>query len=368
MDHMINPKLEILNRRIDESKDQLNEKLLNQEKTILSAVTKIKAEVSETLNSHINEFKESKTDFSAKYERLKLDLREYQDRQDQQNNERETLVYGSIKSLSDKIARMHFDIIDNHDNIAVTYVNPDGKIEYGAIKKVLPDNDTIKMNQDNKLYLNYNFNKKCFTIDSNNNIAVDGLILSDGNCLSAAKIKADLNNTKHNLDTVNHKLDKILTKIDSSNGYIASNDFKNSLPQQDDLTNFAISCLSIQQDKISESDIPANTKIKNLFDNHIWVLNKVKTIDGLTRNKWEDFGSDTICIANNAGIHGLITGSQDKFKGYIDVKGTLSINGLEEELNKLTQVLMTLNTDLNQYKLIIENRLSEIEQQLANLK
>lgn len=64
--------------------------------------------------------------------------------------------------------------------------------------------------------------------------------------------------------------------------------------------------------------MPSGTKIKNTFDNHLWVLNKV-SIDGLVTYRWEDFGSDEICIANNDGVHGLVTGSNEKYQGHIDL-------------------------------------------------
>jgi hypothetical protein len=44
--------------------------------------------------------------------------------------------------------------------------------------------------------------------------------------------------------------------------------------------------------------------------------------------KWEDFGSDSICLANNEGVHGLVVGSNDKLRGHIDLQGVISINGL----------------------------------------
>ena len=42
--------------------------------------------------------------------------------------------------------------------------------------------------------------------------------------------------------------------------------------------------------------------------------------------KWEDFGSDTICVASNDGVHGLVMGSNEKFRGYIDLQGVKEKN------------------------------------------
>lgn len=67
------------------------------------------------------------------------------------------------------------------------------------------------------------------------------------------------------------------------------------------------------------------TKIKNTFDNHVWVFNK-NELSG--QFKWEDFGVDNTCIATNNGVYGIVTGSIDKYRGYIDVNGVITINGL----------------------------------------
>lgn len=88
---------------------------------------------------------------------------------------------------------------------------------------------------------------------------------------------------------------------------------------------------------MSKESIPVGTKIKNTFDNHIWIFNRI-TSNGLTTTKWEDFGSDDTCIAGNNGVHGLVTGSNDKFEGHIDIRGIISINGLKEEIDSLINI------------------------------
>lgn len=93
-------------------------------------------------------------------------------------------------------------------------------------------------------------------------------------------------------------------------------------------------------DQFSQSsDFKPQTKVKDLYDNSIWVWN------GST---WINEGKDTIVNATNTGILGAVTGVQydsnnpeTKFKISIGVDsygistGVMSVNGLQEEFNKV---------------------------------
>ena len=93
-------------------------------------------------------------------------------------------------------------------------------------------------------------------------------------------------------------------------------------------------------DQFSQSsDFKLQTKVKDLYDNSIWVWN------GST---WINEGKDTIVNATNTGILGAVTGVQydsnnpeTKFKISIGVDsygistGVMSVNGLQEEFNKV---------------------------------
>ena len=147
MDYTIEPRLKQLDSKIQDTESRLLEDFKKKESSMLSAVTTIKADISKNLREQVNEFKQIKSQINQEQKRFELDVREHLDAQDQQNNQRDNQIYNSIKSLTQQMRRMHFDIIDNENNLAVTYVNPDGKIEYGAIKKFLPDNTTIKENK-----------------------------------------------------------------------------------------------------------------------------------------------------------------------------------------------------------------------------
>lgn len=369
--YTIEPRLKQLDVKIQDTESRLLEDFKKKESSMLLAVTTVKADISNNLRNQINEFKEdiSKLDESCKnyrletdekYNKFELTIKEHLDLQDQQNNQRDTQLYNTIDSLSKQMRRMHFDIINNEDNVAFTYVNPDGKVEYGAIKKAIPDNDTIIENKG-VFKWNYKLDPKYFNIDKFHNISlapITQLSLSSGKILSVDRLNNDLNNATYNISTLTYKIEETLKKLNSINGYVASNNFKTDKPNQQQLTEFAIRCISTNNNEITKDLIPNGTKIKNTYDQHIWVLNRT-IIDGLTINKWEDFGSDNICIASNDGIHGLVTGSQNKFRGFIDINGVISINGLEEELNSIMQTLLNLTHNINE----LNSKINSLENQ-----
>lgn len=351
MDYTIEPKLKQLDSKIQNTESRLLEDIKRRESSMQSALTNIKVDINKDIKEHIKEFRELKSEINQQQKRFELDVKEYLDSQDQQNNQRDNQLYNAMKSIEQQMRRMHFDIIDNEDNLAVTYINPDGKIEYGAIKKVLPDKKSIVMDKDNKLSINYDFNSNTLEVDSKNNNKVEAhaLKLATGKYLDADRINNDLNNATYNISSLTYKVESALKKLNTVNGYIASNNFKTDKPTQEQLTDFAIKCLSTSENQITKDLIPNGTKIKNTHNQHIWVLNRI-TSSGLTTLKWEDFGSDNICVASNDGVHGLVTGSQNKFRGYIDINGVISINGLEEELNSIMESLIQLTATVNELK------------------
>ena len=286
--------------------------------------------------------------------------------QEQQLNRREIVLNNTVSALSSKIDRMHFDIIDNEDNVSVTYINPDGKLEYGGFRKPVPDGQTIISTIDKKLAWKYKFDTQDFNI-TNDIVTARGLSLENGNHISSDKINNDLKNATYNISVLSSKVTTILDKLSTVNGYVASNNFKKSVPTEDQLFNFAISCLSTGDSRISKNDVPTSTKIKNTYDNHIWILNRTY-INGLTRSKWEDFGSDTVCVASNDGVHGLVTGSQERYMGFVDLQGRITINGLQEDITEILKSIEKINTDLTKIQLDFSAKLNDIEDRLSRLE
>ena len=167
------------------------------------------------------------------------------------------------------------------------------------------------------------------------------------------------------INSVEDKLKKSLKKYESSNGYLKSNNFNIDIPTQDSLTKLAMDYLNISLIE----DIPNGSKIKNTYNNHTWVFNRyLDSTTNVVSYKWEDFGSDSICIANNDGVHGLVTGSQENFRGFIDINGVISINGLEEEFNSITQTLSELISQIKSIQNVYDAKLSNIEDKLKRLE
>ena len=367
LDYTIEPRFKLLDDKIQKTESRLLEDLKRKESSIHSAITMIKADVSKDLSESFMQFKDMgskinednekfKLDISQKYFNFESDIKYTLESQNKRSIQESTQLYNTINSLQQQIKRMGFQIIDNKDGITVAYTNQNGKIEKGVLKKLIPDNDTIVENQGS-LKWNYKLDSKYFDIDDKtHNIKIKPttqLFLSSGKYLDADRLNNDLNNATYNISSLTQKVENILKKLNTVNGYIASNNFKTDKPSQEQLTEFAINCLSTSENQITKDLIPNGTKIKNTHNQHIWVLNRIIS-SGLTTLKWEDFGSDNICIASNDGVHGLVTGSQNKFRGYVDINGVISINGLEEELNSIMTATIELTNTVNDLKLKIE--------------
>lgn len=355
-----------LKASINDLEKKLNKSLQGQEQLIFNVLSNIKAEVKSIMDNSVTESKEVCSSILSKLKDTERELQLKMDSLDLETNQKHQIVYNSLDTYRKKLDRMQFDIINNDDNISITYTNPDGVSEYGSINKVTADNKTLKMDNHNVVSLRYSFDKDDFDI-TDDTIRVTGLTLNDGKYLDADRIKNDLSNASYNINSLNYKLERLLSKINNINGYTASNNFKKAIPEQDKLTRFVLDCISPSGESLTIDAIPVGTRVKNTYDNHIWVFNRYSK-DGLNIYKWEDFGSDNICIASNDGVHGLVTGSQEHFKAFIDVNGTISINGLEEEFHDLLQSLSELNTQVKEIQSNYEAKLSNIEDRLKRLE
>ena len=362
-------------------------------------ITSIKSDVA-TINSTIEDFntqgqkqinalqesitlknEESDKKYSDVYEQLQRDNLKYRNelisqfgvlqgkvlsdvnKLDVEHTQRDTQIYNTINALSDRINKIHIDIINNDDNIAITYTDHKGKIEYGSILKVRADDKTLVQDINGVIGVKYKFDNKSF-VNENDVIIPTKIRTSSGEYISAEYIKNDLGNATYNIESLTKKLERLQKQLSTSNGYIASNNFKSSQPTQEKLTAFVLDCLRGSIKDVTKDQIPSGTKIKNTFDNHIWVFNKISN-GGLTTYKWEDFGSDNICVAGNDGVHGLVTGSNERFEGHIDLKGVITINGLSEELESMIQGALQMKSTLQEQEnkiTILENRLRQIEE------
>lgn len=169
--------------------------------------------------------------------------------------------------------------------------------------------------------------------------------------------------TNEILQTIQSKVERLQKLTSDSNGYIASNNFMCNTPSSEQLTNFVMECLQLDSEVNGKESIPNGTKIKNTFDNHIWVFNRV-SVSGLTTCRWQDFGSDTICVAGNDGVYGLVTGSDERYEGKIDLRGIITINGLKEDVQSLMDSIQATNQIVESFL----QRLVQLESRVRSLE
>lgn len=375
----VNSAVELIKSDVQKELYQHTKELKNLTEQIQS---KVKVDIQEGLDSYTSSINSFRKDISDVYNDVnavrneisdvKLDVYDIRnainykiDCYQQEQNKREIVLHDTVESIASRLDTLHFDIIDNEDNVTITYTNPNGKLEYGAIRKFTPDEETIT-SIDKKIALKYKFDINSFSI-RNSIVNPTSLQLRTGKYLTAEKIQNDLSNATYNISDLSQKISKIIDKLQTVSGYVTSNNFKKATPSEQQLYDFAISCLSSNNKSMTKEQVPSATKIKNTFDNHIWILNRV-TINGLTTSKWEDFGSDTLCVASNDGVHGLVTGSQDRYRGYIDLQGKISINGLEEDLTDIQESIQNINTELTRIQTEFSAKLNDIEERVKKLE
>lgn len=345
--------------------NKLTEQLSFQEQKLAKRNQSLSESIQSKLNSEIKESKDTVSNFITELNTVKQNLVNKVDNYDREHTERDTQIYNSINAINKRIDRIFFDVQELDDCYKIQYISADGRVDFTKVKKTLAD-ENLLTNEDGVIKFKYKLSPRNFEI-KNDVIRCTSLMLNTGRILDADVINNNLNNATFNIEQLTEKVEQILRKVNTLNGYVASNNFKRADPSQVQLSNFAIECLPSTIEDLSLNSIPTGTKIKNTFDNHIWILNRI-TLDGLTIAKWEDFGSDNICVASNDGVHGLVTGSSDKFKGHIDLTGVISINGLEEELTSILESLLNLSTTMSNTQIEYDKKLLELESRIRWLE
>lgn len=250
------------------------------------------------------------------------------------------------------------------DEDTITTRNEDG-IDKITLKKVYHDETTLKGlgTQADPLAIKYPVDEDTIITDQENGNIYATAIRDDQGRITPQYIRdsnesydnqiEEINNhlVQHDkdiqrIDSVNQtqqdKIDDLLTRTQGMGGYLNAYDFETSTPTQEELTQYAIQDIG---NITSQSEIYNGTKVKNLYDNHIWVFND----DPELQNPWSDQGTDAIIAdANNDGLHGLVTGSNEDLEGFIDIKGHITINGLEEKLNSIDSTNEDLQNQITQ--------------------
>ena len=384
MDFTIKPTLEKLNTKIDKTQKQLTEEFANHQSLIESTIMNIKSDVSKQLHEHIISCNNLQNDFQAKaaeidqikeavsnqYNRLRLDLREAQDQHTSDFAKRAdflfNMVQASDKKFTNTISKFKLTLKDTVDESLIDCTNFSGQASSLRIKKLKPDNSTITLNEKAELALKYTFDKKSLYIE-NDCISAQALYLGNNKYLRAKDIDNDLSNATSNITSLTNKMERILSRLSNLNVYVASNNFNTATPSQESLTEYLRRCINPSSSWLDIDILASGSKIKNTFDNHIWILNKIVESDGLSRMQWEDFGPDSVCLAQNDGVHGLVRGSKEPLKGYIDLEGVISINGLSEELASLKSSMLSLQRAFSSYRSQVELRLKDLELKYSSL-
>lgn len=299
-------------------------------------------------------------------------------------NEDITEINSDIKDLQNKDAELANNIAEvkrharqisinyNEENKEVTFTNYDGgtnsfivpkvdedtltykDTDHITLKKVYTDEETISGlgTSESPLEITNKPDELTIITDKNNAQIYAGAIRDDAGVITPQDIRDTNANTESEIERLDNKIDTtkeqleevnsnqqdqiddLLTRTQGMGGYLNAYDFETAIPTQEELTQYAIQDIG---NITSQSEIYNGTKVKNLYDNHIWVFND----DPDLQNPWSDQGTDAIIAdANNDGLHGLVTGSYEDYYGSIDSLGRITINKLEEDLN-------SIDSDLN---------------------
>ena len=253
----------------------------------------------------------------------------------------------------------------------------------------LTDNETIELNSENLITL-----KKVFIDDTLIGDGRNGSAIGIKNLPDEQSIKTDLDNNKifavgikdtlsgdlidstyihgiesnisDNAQETNENLDKINTEIEGikavdtkqnadlvdikqtmnalhgTGGYLAAYNFKTNKPTQEQLTEYALSQIP---NISSATEIWNGTRVKNLSDNHLWVLNNTQDTDPVVF-EWIDNGLDTVHTATNDTL-GVVMGSTEDFEASIDLNGHITINGLDEAFAGVDESLSGLQKSID---------------------
>lgn len=207
--------------------------------------------------------------------------------------------------------------------------------------KIKPDGDSIIINNDNKYEVRSikSIDGNCYTYQDiiNQNLA-------NQNTFSAIQTQfTDVANELIGVDNLikqnddyyksvataqQSKIADLYTRTQGLGGFLNAYNFGKN-PTQEQLTQYALQ----DTGAADQAQLFNGTKVKNLYDNHVWVLTNTPDSDPVVFS-WQDVGEDAnISDANNDGVHGLITGSYEHLEGFIDLLGHITINGLSDELN-----------------------------------
>lgn len=286
-------------------------------------------------------------------------LKEQSDSLSQQITQERTERIEADEELNEYISNVEF----NAEKINVEEAE-NGKLKIttygGATKEVqsgyLPDEDLLTLDAEDRLTV------KQLYIDEE---TISGTGLDANEELSAIAIKqgdikysaTDIQSEFARIDSKDQDqdgyLDRLAAKIDAlegTGGYLEPYNFGkadlSSAEDQEEITNIAMQQIFDDPSQHDKTEIWNGTRIKNLFNDHIWILNNTPDTQPPIF-EWIDDGLDTVGIATNDSL-GVVKGSIEDWKASIDVNGQISINGLESYKNQVDEYIEEFQSNIEQ--------------------
>ena len=194
----------------------------------------------------------------------------------------------------------------------------------------MPDGETIELRE---------------TLDGDEKLTAIGL-KTDNEILSGQDISSEFVNIK--------------SVINAKGGYLDSYDFKKNTPTQQELTDYALQDIGIQD----PAEIWDKTRVINLHNDKTWSWD-------LNSMTWSNLGNISIISdANNDGLHGLVTGSDADYMGSITSNGQIYINGLPElaaEVERDTEDITDLKSAVSTNTSNISNLQSTVSSHTSSI-
>lgn len=279
-----------------------------------------------------------------------------------------------------KVQARKIDIVENSDN-TFTFTNYGAESSKTIQAGFLPDNDTITLTDDKKVTLNKVYTYPQFVGDgtkgspisiltdpqtivpNSDNVlqaigvhaGVDGVLLSGEYIYNeftelnkdigdlTNQINSDFTNLTNKDNEQDQKIIKLQNKALGIGGYLTAYNFKKATPTQTELTKYAKQQLGLTD----ETKISDQTRVKNLYDNVVWILNN-HSIDSQATFNWVSNGKDVVSLASNTEA-GIVLGSNEDYQGSIDVNGHISINGLAEYIARNDTEKENINNELSKH-------------------
>jgi cell division protein FtsB len=275
-------------------------------------------------------------------------------------------IKGSIQEINTKASNIEL----SENNGELTFTNYNGESSsFRSGNEV--DNSTIQLVNDKialkKIYTSSEFtgdgtqaspitlvntpDNSTLTIEDNKYV-VNGLKTADGvmtatNITSATtSLQTQISQNKEDIVKVNNanaeqtsKIYDLESRTKGMGGYLNTYNFGKNVTQ-DALTQYAMQDVGVSD----PSEIFNSTKVINSYDKHTWVLTNTPDSTPAVFN-WQDLGiSQEVQIATDR-YAGLVRSSTNEFEGEIDVKGHISVNGLEEKFTDI-ETNYVKNTDI----------------------